>query len=194
MPNKKMEVPTNAGNGSAAEVKLKRITFAELWNAYPNEAAPCKNPKTGDAAFSDECAIRVGTCLATAGITNKSFTGARCWYEGHPRSHMLRAEEVANWLLLRPFAGCPKPTDITGKNWQAAAKGRTGIVFFKDYWRRDSEKQPTGDHIDLWNGSSLTAPSLQGRINNFFRFTLGLGVAWYSDLAKSRQIWLWEIQ
>lgn len=27
--------------------------------------------------------------------------------------------------------------------------GKTGIIFFKDYWRRENEKTPSGDHIDL---------------------------------------------
>ena len=53
---------------------------------------------------------------------------------------------------------------------------------------------PTGDHIDLWNGETLTAASLQGRINNFLRFTIGLGSAWYSNLAESKKILLWEIK
>lgn len=107
---------------------------------------------------------------------------------------MLRAEEVANWLLLSPFAGCQKPMDITGKDWRATAKNKKGIIFFKDNWVRDNEKNPTGDHIDLWNGETLTAASLQGRINNFLRFTIGLGSAWYSDLSESRKILLWEIK
>jgi hypothetical protein len=176
------------------DVQLRVVTFAELWSAYPNETALCKDPATGNAAFSDECAIRMGTCLANVGITNTSFKGARCWFKGHPRAHMLRAEEVAKWLKLQPFAGCPKPSDITGTEWRARAKSKRGIIFFKDYWQRDGEKSPTGDHIDLWNGESLTAASLRGRLNNFLRFTIGLSSAWYSDLGKSREILLWEIK
>ncbi|WP_416048824.1 T6SS effector amidase Tae4 family protein [Cupriavidus basilensis] len=129
MPNKKKEVSTNTRLQSKVEAPLRMVTFAELWSAYPQESAPCKDPATGKAAFSDECAIRLGTCLGAAGITNKSFKGACCWYEGHPRAHMLRAEEVANWLQLRPFAGCPKPTDITSKDWRNTAKNKRGIFF-----------------------------------------------------------------
>lgn len=194
MPNTMRRLPTNAKRDSIAEIQLKTITFSELWEAYPADAAPCRDPATGKAAFSDECAIRVGTCFANAGITNKSFKGACCWYRGHSSAHMLRAEEVADWLLLRPFTGCPRPLDMTGRDWRTTAKQRQGVIFFKDYWLRDKEQIASGDHIDLWNGHSLTAASVQGRINNFLRFTVGLGAAWYSDLGQARKILLWELK
>ena len=44
----------------------------------------------------------------------------------------------------------------TGKERQDKIKGRKGIVFFANYWARDGEKHLTGDHIDLWNKSTLT--------------------------------------
>lgn len=193
MPNKRNRLPTNATPESKVEVQLKTVTFAELWSAYPQESAPCKDPVTGKAAFADECAIRLGSCLASVGITNHSFRGACCWFKGHPRSHMLRAEEVASWLQLRPFAGCAKPTDVTGKDWRSKVKGKTGMVFFKDYWEREGETSPTGDHIDLWNGQSLTAATLQGRVNNLLRFTIGVNALWYSDLGKAKKILFWQI-
>jgi hypothetical protein len=193
MPNRKQQVSTNATPGSKAKISLKVVTFAEMWSAYPQETALCKDPETGKAAFSDECAIRLGTCLANVGITNSSFRGARCWFKGHPRAHMLRAEEVANWFQLRPFAGCPRPTDLTGKDWRSKVRNRTGLIFFKDYWEREGERSPTGDHIDLWNGQSLTAASLQGRVNNFLRFTIGIDAFWYSDLGEAKKILFWDI-
>ncbi|WP_343656883.1 type VI secretion system amidase effector protein Tae4 [Cupriavidus sp.] len=193
MPNKSNRLPTNTTAQSRAEVQLKVVTFSELWSAYPRISPVCKDPATGKAAFSDECAIRVGACLAAVGITNKSFKGARCWFKDHPRAHMLRAEEVANWLQQRPFAGCPKPLDMTGKDWVSKAQGKTGLIFFKDYWLRKGESSPTGDHIDLWNGERLTAVSWRGRVNNFMRFTVGAGALWYSDLANAKRILFWPI-
>ncbi|MGT2508396.1 T6SS effector amidase Tae4 family protein [Cupriavidus basilensis] len=82
---------------------------------------------------------------------------------------------------------------MTRKDWRNTAKNKRGIIFFKDYWQRDNEVLPTGDHIDLWNGETLTAASLQGRLNNFLRFTVGLGSARYSDLGKSKKILLREV-
>lgn len=182
-------------------VQLRVVTFQELWTAYP-QAAPCLDPATGKAAFEDECAIRFGTCLAGVGITNKSFKGETCWFHEHPRSHMLRAKEVAQWLHLQPFAGCPKPGTITGSDWKDKIKGRTGIAFFGSYWRRSlKEKQPSGDHIDLWDGERLT-PSTETTL----RFSLGISRVWnplsavgigpenfYSDLAQAKTILFWEI-
>ncbi|WP_233872428.1 T6SS effector amidase Tae4 family protein [Paraburkholderia adhaesiva] len=201
MPNKKTHVQTNSTKGSIKEVILKAVTFAELWAAYPH-SDPCIDPATGKKAFEDECAIRLGTCLYGVGITNNSFKGETCWFHGHPRSHMLRAKEVAEWLHSQPFAGCQKPETITGSDWVDKIKGRTGIVFFGSYWRRSlKEKQPSGDHIDLWNGDRLT-PSTETTL----RFDLGVSHVWnplsaigigpenfYSDLSQAKTILFWKI-
>jgi hypothetical protein len=201
MPNKKTVVKTNSTPNSVMVVNLKAVTFPELWTAYP-KSEPCIDPSTGKPAFEDECAIRLGTCLANVGIANKSFKGEKCWFHGHPPSHMLRAKELAEWLRRRPFAGCPLPQTVTGKDWQTAVKGRTGIIFFGSYWRRSlKEKDPTGDHIDLWNGERLT-PGTQTTL----RFDVGIPKIWnplsiigvgpenlFSNLADAKQILFWEI-
>ncbi|MGH8781815.1 T6SS effector amidase Tae4 family protein [Paraburkholderia sp.] len=201
MPNRKTIVRTNTTPGSIKEVTLKVVTFAELWRAYPH-SDPCIDPSTGEPAFEDECAIRFGTCLAGTGITNKSFKGEKCWFHGHPPSHMLRAKEVSEWLRRRPFAGCPSPETVTGADWRDKVKGKTGIIFFGSYWRRNlKEKTPTGDHIDLWNGDRLTPSS-----ETTLRFTLGISWIWnplsfigvgpenlYSNLADSKLVLFWEI-
>lgn len=202
MPNKKTVVQTNSTLNSVKEVALKVVTFAELWAGFPHDA-PCKDPATGKAAFEDECAIRLGVCLQNSEITNKSFTGAKCWYPGHPSSHMLRAKEVSEWLKRRPFAGCPAPIEIAGEGWQNKIKGKTGIIFFGSYWRRNlKEKEPSGDHIDLWNIDRLTPNS-----ETTLRFTFGINKVWnplsligvgpenlYSNLAESKVILFWEIK
>jgi hypothetical protein len=202
MPNKKTYVRTNSTPGSIKEVELKAVSFAELWAAYPH-SEPCIDPATGKPAFEDECAIRMGTCLASVGITNRSFKGEKCWFHDHPSSHMLRAREVAGWFQLQPFAGCPKPEVVTGKDWQKAVKGRTGIIFFGSYWRRTlKEKEPSGDHIDLWNLDRLT-PSTETTL----RFDVGISKVWnplsvvgigpenlFSNLADSKQILFWNIR
>jgi hypothetical protein len=88
--------------------------------------------------------------------------------------------------------------------WKTALGGRTGIVFFKDYWRRRGEMKGvgSGDHIDLWNRDSLT-PGWA----SFLRFSIGIdrlpnlnpftraddNQNWYSDLGKSSAIWFWPI-
>lgn len=106
----------------------------------------------------------------------------------------IRAEELAAWLRRQPFCGLPtQPLTITGQDWQQKIKGKTGIIFFKDYWARDGEiSHASGDHIDLWNKDRLT-PSL----SSFLRFTLGLqSIGWLSvsDLGKAKEILFWEVK
>lgn len=202
MPNERTVVRTSRTPNSISEVPLKAVTFAELWAAYPH-SDPCTDPSTGKPAFEDECAIRFGTCLAGVGITNRSFKGEKCWFSNHPSSHMLRAKEVDEWLQRRPFAGCPLPQVITGTDWTRSVSGEAGIIFFGSYWRRNlNEKNPTGDHIDLWNGDRLTPSS-----ETTLRFTFGIKKIWnplsvigvgpenlYSNLADSKVILFWKIK
>jgi len=114
------------------------------------------------------------------------------------------AQALATWLKTRPFPGCPVVQVVHGQAWQAAVARRTGIIFFKDYWRRHGERTGvgSGDHIDLWNRDTLT-PSWA----SFLRFTIGIDRVpnlnpftrsednqnWYSDLGKSTAIWFWPI-
>lgn len=46
---------------------------------------------------------------------------------------------------------------------------RTGIVFFKDYWQRNTDfgENRTGDHIDLWDGRGLDKLASQDALGNF---------------------------
>lgn len=117
---------------------------------------------------------------------------------------VANAQMLADWLKRRPFPGCPPAQTIAQRPWVEGVKGRTGIVFFADYWRRRGETHGSGsgDHIDLWNKDTLT-PSFQ----SFLRFRLGISQFpnlnpfsrrednqnWYSDLGQSRQILFWPI-
>lgn len=175
------------------------VEFADLWKHYPNDD-PCVNPKTGMKAHDNQCAIRVGMALERCGVSFASFRGPRCEFGPRGGGMVLRAEPLANWLRTRPFAGCPSSESGPGKDFQQRLSGRTGIVFFKDYWRRDGEKHLTGDHIDLWNRNRLT-PSFE----TFARFVLGIsrmpslnpfappGSNWWSDLGNSRLVTFWSI-
>lgn len=201
MANKKKEVPTNTKVDSKAEVSLRRVTFAELWAAYPR-GTPYVDPKTGDvpAGFENQCAIRMSVTLHKVGIEMKSFRGkGQIRLEGK-RTAVL-ASEMANWLRLKPMAGIGAPESITGSDWQKKIAGRTGIVAFMNYWRRDGETagNASGGHIDLWNGSRLTISSTPGVVS-----TIGRSLGWdaffpgthygWSDLGRSTEILFWEIK
>lgn len=181
----------------------KRVIFSELWNNYP-KSAPCINPNTNQKAYSNQCAIRVGLALEKSGVSFSSFKGQRCEFAEPKNGMALRAQELAAWLDRKPFQGCGSTLILAGSNFQSILKGRTGIIFFQDYWARDGEVSPTGDHIDLWNSDRLT-PSIE----TFMRFSLGieqvpypnvfgwrpLGTGnFYSSLSKSKLVKFWSIQ
>lgn len=208
MPNKKTVVQTNNTPGSIREIQLRAITFSELWTNYPI-GNPYDNPD-----YENQCAIRMSVALHRVGIEMKSFSQklvhpmngdkiGRILLDGKPTA--TRADEMGQWLKLQPFAGLQKPEDITGSDWQARIKGRTGIIQFSRYWTRSGEDaaNASGGHIDLWNGSRLTissAPDALATVGRFFGMdsfrqgaTTASSLSW-SDLAGSKSILFWEIK
>ncbi|MFL9862797.1 type VI secretion system amidase effector protein Tae4 [Paraburkholderia fungorum] len=209
MPNMKTVVRTNSTPGSIKLVELKVLTFRELWDNYPT-GKPYDDPK-----YKDQCAIRMSVMFHRVGIEMKSFseklvkplsgapTIGRILLDG--KATATRADELGEWLNLRPFAGLPKAESITGADWEAKVKGRTGIIQFSRYWSRAGEgaAEASGGHIDLWNGKRLTISSVPdgfatiGRFLGVASFRQGanvLGELSYSDLSRSKSILFWEIR
>lgn len=186
------QIQTNQQEGSVCTIVIPAVKFVDLWKNYPS-GHPYTDPNTGDPpkGFEDQCAIKVSLSIHGAGVEMKSFTGATVNVEG--KKLAIRAEEFRNWLVQKPFCGLPiKPENVTGKDWQKKIDGRTGIIFFKDYWFRKGQKMPSGDHVDLWNKSSLT-PGWA----SFYRFTLGFDSSWLFDLSDfggAKEILFWEIK
>ncbi len=99
--------------------------------------------------------------MIQSGIQLDRCPGAKCWsHTGN--KHVLRAEELANWLMKSQLSGFGKKEDINPAEFQKQLAGRTGIVFFKDYWTRKNEtlEGRSGDHIDLWNYNRITGASM----------------------------------
>jgi hypothetical protein len=143
------------------------ISFAKLWENHPYPIKPCDSK-----LFVNQCAIRMGVALELTGVSFKSFTGATCsnsFRLKHTQTHVLRAEELANWLKKGAVAGVPKifKKKITSHD----LIGQNGIIFIKDGWPSG------GDHIDVWNG---TACALKGGAVDY--------------LALGKQVWFWEIK
>jgi hypothetical protein len=195
-------ITTNKTPGSVCTVNVPVVTFATLWAGYPS-SPPYVDPKTGKPppGYSNQCAIKISASVHAAGVEMKSFKGrSKIVLNGKNAAGL--AEELAAWLKTQPFCGLPtKPEAVTGADWQTKIKGRTGIVYFADYWKRntDAKERPTGDHIDLWNGSRLTASGLLGTLTTMARFlgqrSIGAGTDWgYSDLGTSREILFWEVR
>lgn len=93
------------------------------------------------------------------------------------------------WLKNSPPPGFGKAEKISPGNFQSALKGRTGVVFFQDFWRRgnESETHRSGDHIDLWNKSKITSSSMWWRsVIEYFDIV--------SDLNSSKAVLFWEVK
>ena len=150
--------------------------------------ARCFNKQpTSSKPFKDYCAIMLSESLIRSGVSLNGFKGNRCWsHQGI--KHALLAEDLANHLktLNLPWLGSVKK--LNPPTFESAIKGKTGIIFFKDYWQRGQESfdHRSGDHIDLWNKDEITSSSMFTReILEFFGRV--------SDLNKSREIWFWEV-
>lgn len=194
MPTPQSSGRSNNRASSTQRIPLKPVKFKDLLAFYP-EGHPC------DEYFKDQCSIKVSVALQGAGISMKTYTSSgrqKCWFH-KDIIHALRAEELAGWLNLRYVAGIPKAQDITGEDWEEKVDGKTGIIFFKDYWRRENEKTPSGDHIDLWNKDILGSKGLAGWLRyvgiNSVNINIDfLDIHWtLSDLRQSKKILFWEI-
>jgi hypothetical protein len=195
-------IRTNTVRDSVCSVQVEPVTFAKLWASYPG-GHPYVDPKTGrpPQGYDNQCAIKVSVSLHGAGVQMKSFRGAAVAVNGLPAASL--ASQLAEWLKLQPFCGLPRwPEKVTGADWQDKIRSKTGIVYFANYWARNAGEKasdrPSGDHIDLWNGSRLTATGM-----SFFSTvgrrlglnSLGAGTAWgYSDLGRSTEILFWEVK
>lgn len=172
------------------------VRFADLWETYPTRH-PYLDKETGKSpkGYENQCAIKVSVALHKVGIEMKSFAGAAVDVDG--RKAAVRAEQLANWLKKQPFPALPAaPAMVAGTDWQDKIDGKTGIIYFANYWKREGETdKPTGDHIDLWNRRRLTNNGFLGTMQTFLRFTLKIHTGpGFSDLRNSTEILFWEIQ
>ena len=134
------------------------INFRLLWNNHYPNIRPC--------IYENQCAVRMGEAFKKSKVDISSFTGARCW--SHTPRHILRAEELAEWMTKQKNAHYFGKRQIYLNVTHTDFSGKKGIVFVKDGWPRG------GDHIDLWDGFKLKAGDL-----DYF--------------GKGKQIWFWEL-
>lgn len=161
--------------------------FAVVWSNHPNVKGD--GPLLDKRVYENQCAINLSAALLRSGMNMKSYTGQWSWEKDKPR-YAIRAQELANWLTT-PGAHLPARVEkFPGKeafgevNGKTGLKGRTGIVFFQNYWGPGAQ----GDHIDLWNGSRLTDMLSWARI--YARIgSLGLG----TDYRKAQSAWFWAL-
>lgn len=181
------------------------IEFKDLWRGHPiNESVqtPCIAPheltnlegkviQKGYPVFANQCAIRMGVALKRAGVQPSQLSGcAHCSVHGRDYMHFINASALANAILRAKIDGIGPVEKIAGaepQNFYPKIFGRTGIIFVQDYWHRstDPSGQPTGDHIDVWNGYRSSAKWLM----EWFSW-----LGYYSNYAGAREIWFWPVK
>ena len=155
--------------------------FKEFWDNYPDEDPCHAKDREGKILFANQCAIRLSYALKKSGIRFETFPAKRkCWIH-KSADHVLAAKELADWLEKTPIPGINRVEMITGEEWRTKIVGRTGIVCFEDYYTPSGGSG--GDHIDLWDGSSMTGIGSWLRT----RFSIVIPSLW-SDLRKSKRI------
>ena len=97
-------------------------------------------------------------------------------------------------LKKSKISGFSKSVELTGDNYYEYVKGKKGIIFFKDYWLRTGEKERTGDHIDLWWGTTLKKKgtffsAMRHNFPSFSKDYLDM-----SDLKRSKKVIFWEFK
>ncbi len=186
--------PPGPVGAHAPKSLASQITFNGLWASYPSSPPYHDSKGNVPKGYENQCAIKVSAALVGAGQPLTRYQGATVFVGV---AHLaIRAEELAEWLRTgAPIALRASYRSIAGTDWQDSIKDQTGIVAFKDYWLREGEKQPSGDHIDLWNGSRLTASGLEGLVVTALRFGLGVNSGpGFSDLGKAKKIEFWAVQ
>lgn len=163
-------------------------TFKNLWENHPSisgymNGKPCS--KNGVPYFNNQCAIRMGHALQASGFDVSKISVRLCWHHKKQNFHALAAEELAKGLNKAAVPGIGRVQKLEPKDFTTPIDGKTGIIFFKDYWMRSGEsyKQRTGDHIDLWNRNRLTNSSFYTFWSNYFH-----------TYDNSKEIWFWPVR
>ncbi len=178
------------------------ITFKKLWDTHPtitNNDNPCST--NGKRNFTNQCAIRMGVCLAKNGVDTTKIPGVRhCWHHNKSEGHIVGAEELAKGLKWYHLPGIQRVQEIAPENFEKSLRGKTGIIFFKDHWcrtingKKELFRNRSGDHIDLWNRFRLTDwfswVRIHMRIGNFGVHSVRNDI---SDYEESKAIWFWGV-
>lgn len=156
------------------------IKFQKLWESHPLNGNPPNNypcdgkGKDGTLAFKNQCAIKMSIALMGAGV-NLNPAPTKCWY-GH-KNHVLRAQELADWMATAAVLGKPtkyvKKGGVTDGAFQQTVlkdvNGVNGAAFFKDFWVPDGQTAASGDHIDVWNGNNMAGDADNLKLEYFGR-------------------------
>ena len=160
--------------------------FEKLWSNYPSKDPCDAKDEQGSLLFRNQCAIRLSFAMKKSGVSFVGFPkGRKCWVHAG-QDHVLAARELADWLDKGTVQQIQKSRDITGDDWREQALDKKGIICFEDYYAATGGSG--GDHIDLWDGNSLTG------LGSWFRTRFNVVVPGYwSDFRKSKKIRFFEV-
>jgi hypothetical protein len=123
------------------------VGISTLWVRYPKTNDPCSTNNKKN--FVNQCAIRLGVCLQNSGIDTDKLKVEKCWHHPAKEGHTLRARELAKPLSRGIVSGVGKKEEYeNGVEELTKIWGRTGIVYFEDFWEETAGSRE-GDHIDL---------------------------------------------
>ena len=128
------------------------IKFKDLWYHHPandNDTNPCFSTESN---FENQCAIRMGVALQRSGIGITHYQGATCTtdYNFIPECkefHPIRVEELIQFIRMK----LGSPTAYRNCTYEDFVE-KKGIIVFLNFWGKNNQ----GDHIDLWDGQSMT--------------------------------------
>ena len=155
--------------------------FPQLWNNHPNITD--EGPLLDKKQYPNQCAVNMYATLQKSGVNVKSFYGQLSWQKDKPK-YAIRAQELADWLASPANPVHTRVEKYSGEEVFDKIKGRTGIIFFQNYWGLGNQ----GDHIDLWNGSRLT------HWTSWLRIQLHISGGGWSNYRQAETVWFWQIQ
>lgn len=181
------------------------VQFVDLWRGHPiNESVstPCLAPHdltnlegrhipARMPVFANQCAIRMGVALRRSGVNIAQLPGlGTCAVHPKEDMHIINATQLGQALgrsKLPGFGPLEKFAGADAAQFYPKIFGRTGVMFIQDYWMRGTDQpgQPTGDHIDVWNGYRSSAKWLM----EWFSWA-----GYYSNYAEAKEIWFWEVK
>jgi len=160
--------------------------FIKLWNNHPTVTG--EGYLLDTRQYPNQCAVKLYAALQRSGVNVRSFPGQLSWQKDKPK-YAIRAQQLADWLASPANPVQSKVEKYSGKEVFEKIEGRTGIVFFRNYWGTGTQ----GDHIDLWNGSRLT----DWRTWALIHIRLGeyglQNLSSRADLRAAESVWFWPI-
>lgn len=175
------------------------ITYTSLIDNFENIKNSHFDSSGDKPLFSNYCAINLSHALLKSGVTINSsrsvITCYGCNDKNYKNRHIIRAQELANWLKISKINGLGNLKELNGSNFKQYVSGKKGIIFFKDYWQRSSDtgNNRTGDHIDIWTGNGLASESF---FTDFFRLNfpdITESIFGVSSLYQSKVVYFWEL-